>query len=458
MLICPKCHIEYKEGIKFCGECGATLISKEKGSPSPEKKEVEISGKSLVCPNCHLAYEFGEVCIQCGSPLGSKAQVSVPLPPSIEDRKEPTPSSLIFSEETSERPRRLICPNCKLIYERSTLCIRCGSSLLEEIPPEEKGAGETEPQEEIKQEKAETIPFETKKDAFPLKDEPQRKEKRQTPGVDLKKKSSSVRASTEREKETLSLLDGEDLLGIEPSEKKREKKTIIQIFQGFKFPNKGVKKIRGLSFQMVSIAILIVAVGYLVWSIYSLISPKQPKRDIPTPKDHLSLIPPKSPDSKPFGSTPEPKESDDKQQVGSTPVSKEVSTTPHPTSLSPSSQIPYSEMRVIEDIKQILETIRRANLEKDIDLFMSCYSFDFKDLESKRKSTLENWKSFSYLDLSYDLKRHSISGDKASIRVEWTIRFSPKSDGQPRESKTILDVVLKKEYGTWKIKEILPIS
>ncbi len=387
---------------------------------------MEISRKPLFCPNCHLAYEFGEICVQCGSPLGSKSKESLPPPQSIEDLKELSPSSNVFSEETPEKPKRLICPNCKLIYERSTFCIRCGSSLIEELLPQEKKPGETQPQDEIEQEKRETISLATKKDAFSQKDEIQRMERKEAPAIDPKKKFPSIQKPVDKEEETPSFYDEEGLSWIETSEKIPKKKTMTQILKELRLPKKGIKKIRGVSFQMVSILILIVAVGYLLWSIYSLISPKQPKPDLPASKEYLSIIPPKDPASV---STP-----------------------------SPSSQTSYSPIGVIEDIKNLLETIRQANLQKDIDLFMSCYSSDFKDRESKKKSTLRNWKSFHYLDLSYNLKKYSLSEDKASIRVEWTIRFSSKLDGQLQETKTILDAILIKEESGWKIKEILPIS
>jgi len=423
MPICPKCQIEYKEGLKFCGECGATLVSKEEFTLAPEKKEVETSRKPLFCPNCHLAYEFGEICVQCGSPLGSKSKESLASPQSIEDFKELFPSSNGFSEETPEKPKRLICPNCKLIYERSTFCIRCGSSLIEELSPQEKKPGETQPQDEIEQEKTETISLETKKDKI------QRMERKESPAIDPKKKFPSIQKPVEKEEETPSFYDEEGLSWIETSEKIPKKKTMTQILKELRFPKKGIKKIRGVSFQMVSILILIVAVGYLLWSIYSLISPKQPKSDLPASKEYFSIIPPKDPALKP--SVPPP---------------------------SPSSPTSYSSIGEIEDIKNLLETIRRANLQKDIDLFMSCYSSNFKDRESKKKSTLQNWKSFNYLDLSYDLKKYSLSEDKVSIRVEWTIRFSSRLDGQLQETKTILDAILIKEESGWKIKEILPIS
>ena len=89
---------------------------------------------------------------------------------------------------------------------------------------------------------------------------------------------------------------------------------------------------------------------------------------------------------------------------------------------------------------------------------MSCYSLDFKDREEKKKSTLENWQDFDYFDLLYDLKSQAISGDTANAKVEWVIKFSPKKGGQAQETKSFLDVTLKKEEGVWKIKEINPAS
>jgi ketosteroid isomerase-like protein len=113
-----------------------------------------------------------------------------------------------------------------------------------------------------------------------------------------------------------------------------------------------------------------------------------------------------------------------------------------------------AETMEIGKIKDLLEKIRQANLRKDIDLFLSCYASDFKDREGKKKATLAHWKNFDYIDLSYDLKNPSISANTAKARVEWLIKISPYTGGQPRESKTILDVILRKEGGEWKIEEV----
>ena len=55
MPICPKCDIEYKEGEKFCWECGPPLVAV---SATP------------YCSKCKLENERGtKFCKECGSPL-----------------------------------------------------------------------------------------------------------------------------------------------------------------------------------------------------------------------------------------------------------------------------------------------------------------------------------------------------------------------------------------------------
>ena len=71
--------------------------------------------------------------------------------------------------------------------------------------------------------------------------------------------------------------------------------------------------------------------------------------------------------------------------------------------------------------------------------------------------TLNNWRTFNDLSLTHDLKSETISGDTANVRVEWLMKMSQERTGKPEDSRTILDVVLKREGDHWKIKEIQPI-
>ena len=169
------------------------------------------------------------------------------------------------------------------------------------------------------------------------------------------------------------------------------------------------------------IIILMAVAGYLLWPKYSYLIKKQPQP--------VALI--------------------SKEGGVSSPTS------PGQTQSSP---VPENQAQEIEKMKSLFENIRQANIQKNIELFMSCYSYDFKGREEKKKSTLENWQSYDYFDLSYDLKNQAISGDTANAKVEWVIKFSPKSGGPAQETKSFLDVTLKKEEGVWKIKEIKPAS
>jgi hypothetical protein len=111
-----------------------------------------------------------------------------------------------------------------------------------------------------------------------------------------------------------------------------------------------------------------------------------------------------------------------------------------------------------EEIRSVFENIRRANLQKNINLFMSCFSREFNGTERKRKDTLKMWETFNYHDLSYDLKKKTIAGDAADVRLEWVVKTSERVGGKPHNGRTVLDVTLKREGGTWKIKEIKPVS
>jgi len=79
-------------------------------------------------------------------------------------------------------------------------------------------------------------------------------------------------------------------------------------------------------------------------------------------------------------------------------------------------------------------------------------------MEGKRLDTLKMWENYNYLDLSYDLKKQTISGDTANVRLEWLVKTSQKVGGQLQDGRTVLDVTLKREDGRWKIKEIKSVS
>jgi ketosteroid isomerase-like protein len=322
-------------------------------------------------------------------------------------KEEPIASDEKKNKTKEEKPNgKLICPNCKLLYEKMTVCIRCGATLVKEIPsqPVEKPKPSYRPEVKKEKLKADDSP-EVKKD--PLK-----------PAYPPKIKGEPPQVQTPEKRSTDKLIEN---IGKSASTPRKSKKTSLRLV------------LEGLS------VFILIAIGiFFLWSIYSHFATGRSGPGTSALEEATSLVPQSaSPPTHQTTTVAEPQEKEEKQPTRSSPM---------------------NESQEIEGIKDLLEKIRQANLQKNIDLFMSCYSADFKDREGKKRATLESWGNFNYLDLSYDLKRHLISADTAKARVEWLMRISPKIGGQPQENKTALDVTFKKEDDGWKIKETKPVS
>jgi hypothetical protein len=119
---------------------------------------------------------------------------------------------------------------------------------------------------------------------------------------------------------------------------------------------------------------------------------------------------------------------------------------------------PDAERKEAQKIGFVFEYIRQANLQKDIDLFMSCFSRDFDDKEGKRQDTLKMWETFNYQDLSYEVKELTLLGNTAHARLEWVVIASDTLGGKLHNGTTHLDVGLRKEEDCWKIASIKQAS
>ncbi len=499
MLVCKSCNVEYEEGKKFCRHCGGSLVPKEESfaiQKKIKKAEEENSDGKLICPVCKIVYEFGSSCIQCGSPLehpitaGGKdgsdaAQGTRPeekgrtvqpfeaagvepfraglicpackityehgdfctecgsdlLPQIPSDAKEGPKTSRSSEpkgkplqvqgiQEVAEAPRKkLICPTCGIIYERGSSCIRCGSSLVPQAPSQEK----EKPQPSVGEATRSTSPPKDSEGPSEMdldqtivaapKRPPLPSPKRQEPAVIQQVNKKEMGPSSE-----------EELFRDLSLEEQPPKKTSDQAGKKVSSLNRPKRDYRRLFLEVGGMAVMAMAGGYFLWSIYFHLTAKPPE-----PKELTSKNTASQTESRGLKSGEE-----------SSAPSKE---TP-PTSLPEDTKTRSTEIREIRGIKALLEHIRQANLQKDIDLFISCYTSDFRNLDARKRATLANWEKFNYVDLSYDLKDPSISGETATAKVEWLIKTSSKSGGRPQENRSILDVTFKKEDGGWRIKEV----
>jgi len=539
MPVCKSCNIEYEEDKKFCNYCGGRLTPKTEPMSAPQKMnraDEEKSEGKLICPHCKITYEFGSSCIQCGSPLGRQIprqakeesetargiESEEKLPPvetSQEQKIEASRGKLIcpsckiiyergdscikcesalvpqtstqtnggpeissgsevegkplqtetieeqlVAEIVVETPRKkLICPSCKIIYERGTSCVRCGAALVPETPSQEKGkpkssdiefnlsTSEPDGPEDAFLPRGSTEPSEASDRGLgaasgqPSLSSP----KGQDVGVTERGKRRELRVTSTPEVEL-----EEEYPQARTSEQPIAKKSGNDLDKMVTLLRKLKKDYSRLCIEVGSIMIMVVAGGYLLWSVYSYFAkPKQPEPGTPISKNVAVQTLPSSP-SLPPPATTVAESGKSKNTEGSSPIPKEAA----PASLPDTSKPPSAETQEIGSIKTLLENVRQSNLKKDIDLFVSCYASDFENMEGRKRSTVAYWEKFNYLDLSYDVRDLSISVETAKARVEWLIKTSSRGGGQSQQNKSVLDVAFKKEEGRWKIKEVKPVK
>jgi hypothetical protein len=331
-------------------------------------------------------------------------------------KKEPQPVHEDKKKGAETRPDgKLICPNCHLLYEKLTSCIRCGAPLItqsafkemkESQPPRAPESKKTEskpvPRSEIKKEPS-PVPSPEKPPRAP------RRGGRKQPYAtdDMTQEPSLMRApETDSAKEL-------------PEDKKEKAFKLEKRKKPFYYSLHGILSI---------ILVLMVAAYFLISHFLTgeRVGPR-------TPGSEKTIESPQSPEKE------------------SSTISEESSPT-IPSSALPVALLPQEMQKLLD----LLENVRQANLKKNISLLMSCYASDYKDWEERRRTALQSWEKHNYLELDYVLKVESMSTNDVKARVEWRIRTIPVRGGELEEGKSVLNVIFQKEKKEWKIKEVTP--
>jgi len=399
MVICPQCNIEHDEEEEFCRKCGKFLLTLE--DPAIEDKNAK--GK-LTCPQCKLPYEKGKYCRKCGSLLmqGISCQEMDVQPLEKNLIKKWSKEWLRMSREEIELKAcmtKLEAQREKIsndvfhpIYFRYQYRLKSLLPLHQEIETEIIS---------IRKRGTEEIDL-LEKELKPI-------QKRLEEYKSLYRAGAITKSDFIKEKKGIR----NELKSRERSLKKhRQILSLLPIKMGGRMVSlrKGGNLLR--PFMLVAFSVLVILIG--VGGYFLLQGQSHQANSLNLRETLISLPSPPSPNLA-------------KLSV---------------------------EAQEIEKIRSLFENIRKANLQKNIDLFMSCFSRDFNGRDGKRLETLKMWENFNYLDLTYEMKNKSISEDTCSIRLEWLLKTTKKDSRKIQEGRTLLDVTLKREDGRWKIKEI----
>jgi hypothetical protein len=403
MVICPKCNIKYQKGKEYCKKCGSYLMAEQEPFSGPEENVSnlgEIGKATLICPKCKEFYRIGNYCRTCGSLLLQRSKFQrIDMQPL--GKKEAKRISREWRNLLREKKKLEICTS-KLEAQQDRVSKEVFESIsaryqdrLESLSLQHQEMGAE--LESMRNRASDKIHL------FEIELEPL--QKRLEEYHSLYESGAMAKRDFFREKKR----DGREMRLKERS--LRQYRQILSLLPSpMEVETPPVSVARNLLQPLplmiaCGIVVVMVAGGYLLW-----------------------------------------------------PVDSQSSKGASKESVTSSSPMPSAEDQEVEKIKTLFESIRQANLQKNIDLFMSCYSRDFKDWKEKQASTLETWKHFHYHQLSYHLKTKTIVGSTAHIRVEWLAKISQKTGGHPQESRALLDVTLRKEDAFWKIKEIKPVT
>jgi DNA-directed RNA polymerase subunit M/transcription elongation factor TFIIS len=402
MVVCPQCFVKHDDGEEFCKKCGSFLLPVEDSVPEEDNPRV-----NFLCHRCQILYKKGNYCPTCGSLLMRRTvnqDAGVPF-----EKKSVIKSSREWARLLDEEKELESCMT-NLEAQRDKISGDVFNSLflrykerLESLSPLHREI-ETE-LESIRKRASEEIE-DLEKELKPVQE-------RLEEFRSLNKSGAVSRPDFLREKRELKK---------EIKSRERELKRYRQILSllpekmGGRMTSSGLPGLLFRPFPALAasaIVILMAAGAYLLW-----FHPEPFNRTIPGKEK--SALPSASSSANRFAGVPSGQEG--------------------------------------EKIGSLFENIRQANLQKNIELFVSCFSRDFSGMEGKRRETLKMWENYNYLNLSYHLKKQAVSGDTANVTLEWLVRTSQKTGGPPQEGRTVLEVTLKREEGLWKIKEIKPLS
>ena len=129
------------------------------------------------------------------------------------------------------------------------------------------------------------------------------------------------------------------------------------------------------------------------------------------------------------------------------------------TPANPSHTGPKTQEPLRQQLTDVLDNLREAQLKKDISRYLQSYLSSFPDLEAKRRKTLSTWEIYDYTALRYDLQDIAFADHNTSVaQVQWNIEAHNKVDRKNVTYTRTYKVWFAREGKEWRIKNLKAIS
>jgi ketosteroid isomerase-like protein len=108
-----------------------------------------------------------------------------------------------------------------------------------------------------------------------------------------------------------------------------------------------------------------------------------------------------------------------------------------------------------DQLAQLLQQLREAQLKKDISLYTQAFAPDFPDFEKRRQRTLAVWEAYDYSGLDFELTDvNLLDPDHAQATVTWKLNIQQKTTQTGKSETQSYKVWFAKDAGKWRISNL----
>jgi hypothetical protein len=109
-----------------------------------------------------------------------------------------------------------------------------------------------------------------------------------------------------------------------------------------------------------------------------------------------------------------------------------------------------------KEVAGILEQIRKAQLKKDINLFLNAYSPSFPNIDKKKESILRTWHQHDYLDMHFHVENiQKVNAHTIIARVVWEFTFVNVRSKKKSNLLKSYTIRFSDVSGTWLIQDVI---
>lgn len=106
------------------------------------------------------------------------------------------------------------------------------------------------------------------------------------------------------------------------------------------------------------------------------------------------------------------------------------------------------------EVERVAEKIRAAHMNKDMNQFLSCYSSAYPELGQLERATYENWKTYDFKNISYNISNvHLVGPNVASAELIWNFQLFNHQTKAFELHRSAFQIILEGAGGVWKIRE-----